>query len=101
MSDEPNIMSTSDRLVYMAEQIARNMVSMGEDRAARAVAEHLTSFWDPRMKEHILAIARDEPHRLSPTVAAAIAHLAQSGKAVQPDAAQFNSVDEVGHCDAG
>lgn len=100
MSDEPRVMSTTDRLIYMAEQIARNLGSMGEERAARAVAEHLTSFWDPLMKEKIIAIARDEPHRLSPTVAAAIAHMTH-GTAAHPDADQFNSVDEVGHCDAG
>ena len=51
MSDDTHVMSTTDRLVYMAHQIARNLASLGEAQAAEALADHLRSFWDPRMKE--------------------------------------------------
>jgi formate dehydrogenase subunit delta len=101
MSDEPHVMSTTDRLVYMAHQIARNLATMGEAKAVAALAEHLTRFWDPRMKAQIVAIAQDQPERLSPMVAAAVAQMAQGGAAPQVDAAQFNAVGETGHCDAG
>ncbi|SEQ92761.1 formate dehydrogenase subunit delta [Sphingobium sp. YR768] len=101
MSDDTHVMSTTDRLVYMAHQIARNMAMMGEAKATEALAEHLTRFWDPRMKAQIIAIAQDQPERLSPVVTAAVARMAQGRPAPQVDAAQFNRVDEAGHCDAG
>ncbi|WP_022682314.1 formate dehydrogenase subunit delta [Sphingobium bisphenolivorans] len=101
MSDEPHVMSTTQRLVYMAEQIARNFAALGEDRTVTALAEHLTSYWDPHMKDQIVAIARDHPDSLSPPVAAAVARLAQGRTPAGPNPAQFNAVDEVGHCDAG
>ncbi|MBV2147768.1 formate dehydrogenase subunit delta [Sphingobium sp. AS12] len=101
MSDEPQVMSTTDRLVYMAHQIARNLETMGEAKAVAALAEHLTRFWDPRMKAQIIAIAQDQPERLSPIVAAAVARMAQGWSAPQVDAAQFNAVGESSHCDAG
>lgn len=101
MSDEPQVMSTTDRLVYMAHQIARNLATMGEAKAVAALAEHMTRFWDPRMKAQIIAMAQDQPERLSPMVAAAVARMAQGSAAPQVDAAHFNAVGETGHCDAG
>jgi formate dehydrogenase subunit delta len=101
MSDETEVMSTTDRLVYMAHQIARNLATMGEAKAVAALAEHLTRFWDPRMKAQIIAMAQDQPERLSPIVAAAVERMAQGRSAPQVDAAQFNAVGETGHCDAG
>lgn len=101
MHDETPVMSTTDRLVYMAHQIARNLATMGETGATMALAEHLTRYWDPRMKTQIFAIAESQPERLSPMVAAAVARMAQGRPAHHVDAAQFNSVDETGHCDAG
>jgi hypothetical protein len=44
------MMSPEDRLVYMANQIARNLAAQGEDAAVLAVADHIGAFWDPRMK---------------------------------------------------
>lgn len=41
------------RLVYMANQIARNFAAQGEGVAIAATAEHLHLFWDPRMRETI------------------------------------------------
>jgi formate dehydrogenase subunit delta len=101
MNDDTHVMSTTDRLVYMAHQIARNLASMGEERAVVAVADHLASFWDPRMKAQIIAIARDQPDRLTPLVAASVALLADGAPAHQTGATRFNAVDEAGHCDAG
>ncbi|MEC3950361.1 formate dehydrogenase subunit delta [Sphingobium sp. HWE2-09] len=101
MSDDTHVMSTTDRLVYMAHQIARNIATMGEAKAVEALAEHLTRFWDPRMKAQIIAIAQEQPEQLSPIVAAAVARMAQGRAAPDVDAAQFNAVDEAGHCDAG
>lgn len=87
------------RLRYMADQIARNFTAMSQEDAVAAVADHIVMFWDPRMKAAIMA---DDPSQLSPVAAAAIAHL-KAG--VEPEhqtrATEFNTVDEIGHSDAG
>lgn len=57
------------RLIYMAEQIARNFAAQGEAEAVAATAEHIRLFWDPRMKAGIIASDRSA---LSPTLAAAL-----------------------------
>lgn len=47
-------MSPTAKLVYMANQIARNLEVAGPDDAARQTAAHIVAFWDPRMKDMIL-----------------------------------------------
>lgn len=47
-------MSTEERLVYMANQIAANFAVAGRDAAAAATADHIAHFWDPRMRSRIL-----------------------------------------------
>ena len=101
MSDNAGVMSTEERLIYMADQIARNLATLGGDRAVAAVADHLASFWDPRMKAQIIAIAQQQPQRLSEMAREAVALLAQGAPAHQTRATQFNAVDEAGHSDAG
>ena len=61
------------QLHYMANQIARNLVAGGEDAAIAATAQHMTDFWDPRMKAAILASDRAA---LSPIARAAVERLA-------------------------
>jgi formate dehydrogenase subunit delta len=46
-------MNTAEKLVMMANQIARNQ--MHEDDPALATANHIRQFWDPRMKRLILS----------------------------------------------
>jgi formate dehydrogenase subunit delta len=47
------MMGTEERLVYMANQIAREFAATGEGAAA-ATADHIAHFWDPRMRARIL-----------------------------------------------
>ena len=47
------MMSTEERLVYMANQIAREFARVGDPAAA--TADHIAKFWDPRMRGRILA----------------------------------------------
>ena len=64
------------RLVYMANQIARNLAPQGEDQAAAAaVAEHIRLFWDPRMKAQILAHAKSSADGLDPLTRTALEKL--------------------------
>lgn len=62
---------TADRLVYMANQIARNLTL--DDDPVAAVAAHIRAFWNPRMINGLLA---QTDAALDPVAAQAIARLA-------------------------
>jgi formate dehydrogenase subunit delta len=52
--DDPHIETTPDeRLVYMANQIARFFATQKHDEAVKSVTEHIAKFWDPRMRQRI------------------------------------------------
>jgi formate dehydrogenase subunit delta len=67
-----------DRLVYMANQIARFFVSQGKDEAAGAIADHLVKFWDPRMRVAIVAHLASGGAGLDPSVRDAVEILRKS-----------------------
>jgi hypothetical protein len=46
---------TSDKLVYMANQIGKFFASQGSESAVAGTAEHIQKFWDPRMRAAIFA----------------------------------------------
>ncbi len=79
MSDahEEGVMSTADRLIYMANQIARNLEVEGGERATDMVADHIRSFWDPLMRQRIVELAEDRPGALSTIAAAAIGRISE------------------------
>lgn len=62
---------TNDRIVYMANQIARNLAL--EPDPVAAVADHILAFWTPQMKTTLLA---SPPASLDPLVREAAARLA-------------------------
>lgn len=76
--DEEGVMSTGDRLIYMANQIARNCAAEGDDRAVRTVRDHIRLFWAPAMRTRIMALAQEKPEALSPIAARAVETLADS-----------------------
>ncbi len=47
-------MAQPDKLVTMANQIARNLAVQGEDKVAALTADHIARFWDPRMRLAII-----------------------------------------------
>jgi len=63
-----------ERLIYMANQIARYFVAQPGDGAA-AVADHLHKFWDPSMRADILAWTASGGGGLEPLAAAAVERL--------------------------
>jgi formate dehydrogenase subunit delta len=65
-----------DRLVYMANQIARELASQQPDDPVGATWDHLWHFWDPRMREMILAHAAAGGEGLGEIARAAVARLA-------------------------
>lgn len=61
-----------DKLTYMANQIATFFDSQSKDDAAREVAKHINSFWEPRMRAQLLEMfADDSDHGFKASVSAA------------------------------
>ncbi len=54
-SSEASSHSTSDKLVYMANQIGTFFKSQDVDTASAKIAEHIIKYWDPRMRRTIIA----------------------------------------------
>lgn len=95
------MMSNDEKLVYMLNQIARNFEALGHDRAAAATADHVASFWDPRMRARIRKLTDNGSAALDGTARAALDLLAQRTPVPQTRATVFASVDEPGRSDAG
>ena len=66
--------TTLERLIYMANQIASNVLN--EPDPVAFTADHLEKFWDPRMKA---MIAASDHAGLSDIAAAAVARLHVEG----------------------
>lgn len=43
-----------DKLIYMANQIAKFMESKPHDEGVAGVASHINDFWEPRMRTQFL-----------------------------------------------
>ena len=87
--------STLDKLVYMANQIAREFGNQRPGDAVEATWDHLWHFWDPRTREMIVAHLEAGGEGLGETARAAVAKLAAP---VQPDsqtkATEFNQAGD-------
>jgi formate dehydrogenase subunit delta len=64
-----------DKLVYMANQIGKFFASQGQDKAVASIADHLTRFWDPRMRHAIIAHLEAGGAKLDPCVREAVGRL--------------------------
>ncbi len=67
-------MSAPERLIYMANQIATFFASQPE--GAQGVADHIRAYWDPQMRDEILAWRRTGGAGLHPLAAEAVDRLA-------------------------
>ena len=74
-------MTATERLVLMANQIARAFAPLGEARAVPKVAAHIASFWDPRMRRMIAEHLAAGGAGLTPYALAAIGTLSESATA--------------------
>ncbi len=72
MSGQPSV---DEKLVYMANQIVRNLATQGEAKAVEATADHIRKFWDPRMRARILELLDAGGAGLDPGARAAIEKL--------------------------
>jgi formate dehydrogenase subunit delta len=65
-----------EKLVTMANQIARFFAAQGEERAVPQIADHIEKFWDPRMRREIARhLAETGGAGLDPLAKAGIARL--------------------------
>jgi formate dehydrogenase subunit delta len=65
----------TDKLIYMANQIGKFFMSQGEAGAVDGIATHIRKYWDPRMRNDILAYLDADSAGLDPPVRTAIASL--------------------------
>jgi formate dehydrogenase subunit delta len=63
------------RVVTLAHDIAHNLVNLPDQQRAEAIANHLRSFWDPRMRTQLKLIVDADPDIVEPVVRQAAALL--------------------------
>jgi len=68
-------MQSSEKLVMMANQIAKFFAVQGEERAVPGIANHIQMFWDPRMRAGIRAHVEHGGAGLDPLVLKAVERL--------------------------
>jgi formate dehydrogenase subunit delta len=72
---------TLDKLVYMANQIAREFGFQQPGEAAEATADHLRKFWDPRMRALVQGHAASGGDGLSEIASEAVGMLGRNASA--------------------
>ena len=84
-----------DRLVYMANQIAREFEHQRPREAVDATWDHLWHFWDPRTRDMIVAHLDAGGDGLRETAKAAVAKLASPAEPEpQTKATEFNQAGD-------
>lgn len=67
--------AAAPKLVYMANQIGAFFTAQDAETAPDSIAEHLSKFWDPRMRRAIIAHLDDGGSGLDPPVRRAVERL--------------------------
>ncbi|CAH2605581.1 NAD-dependent formate dehydrogenase delta subunit (plasmid) [Rhodovastum atsumiense] len=73
-----------DKLVTMANQISRFFSGQKRMDAVQGTADHLQTFWDPRMRTAICAHLASGGAGLDPVARDAVARLAATGSEARP-----------------
>ncbi|MEJ6781930.1 formate dehydrogenase subunit delta [Aminobacter sp. Piv2-1] len=73
--DDEDRMSTKQKLVYMANQIAMFFDSKPHDEGVAGIAEHINKFWDPRMRRQFFEMVDAGGAGMKPTVVEAAAKI--------------------------
>ena len=68
-------MTPPDKLVTMANQIARAFAHQGEERGTVSVSDHFLKFWPPAMRDGIIAYVASGGDRLLPIASRAVDRL--------------------------
>lgn len=93
--------SAEDRLIDMANRIARTFVAMGHDHAAAPTADHIANFRDPRTTARVGALLAGRPGMFSAEAFAAVARLQAGPVASQTRATECNTANQDERSDAG
>lgn len=64
-----------DKLIYMANQIAKFMESKPHDEGVALLAAHINDFWEPRMRRHLFEVIDAGGAGLRPLVLEASAQI--------------------------
>jgi formate dehydrogenase subunit delta len=64
-----------EKLTYMANQIGKFFAHKSEDKAVKGIADHITRFWEPRMRTAIFAHLDAGGAGLDPLTRKAVASL--------------------------
>lgn len=67
-----------EKLTYMANQIGKFFAHQGEEKAVAGIANHIKSFWDPRMRAAIVAHLDAGGAGLDPLTRKAVASLREA-----------------------
>ena len=70
----------------MGNDIARQFAHLPTDVAAQAVARHIETFWDPRMRRALEALVAAHDDSLDPLLVDAVGRLAKHAARSTPDA---------------
>jgi len=70
----------------MGNDIARQFAHLPPGEAAEAIAVHIESFWDPRMRRTLEALAAAHDESLDPLLVDAAGRLATHAARSEPDA---------------
>jgi len=70
----------------MGNDIARQFAHLPDAEAAEAVARHIETFWDPRMRRNLEALAAAQDDSLDPLLVDAAGRLAHHATRSEPDA---------------
>ncbi len=97
------MMSTTERLAYMADHIMRNFAALGSEAAVVATADHLATFWDPRSKALAFGLLNGpRPAYMTDAAEQALRLLRDRGPpGSRTPATVFNDAHEGSHSDAG
>jgi formate dehydrogenase subunit delta len=75
MLPEASHAKSTDKLVYMANQIGKFFAGQEPELAVSGTAEHIKKFWDPRMRAAIFAYLEEGGAGLDASVRQAIENL--------------------------
>lgn len=67
-----------DKHVYMANQIGKFFAHQPHDQAVASIEDHIRKFWDPRMRQKIIASLQADPTQLDPAAREAVARLQEA-----------------------
>lgn len=57
-----------EKLAYMANQIGKFFENRDEQEAVSGIAEHISKFWEPRMRKQYFDLVENEPALFSERV---------------------------------